>query len=223
MTLNSCRSAEASVNHSLAGADRRGVVGDRARTGTAPTVDRGLAYDTPYDMEKAPSRSKRVVYRVGRRWHGVFANPARASLAHRIWRRTKITKTSCWLWMGAVNSRGYGQIGVREGARKTVSRSTHREIAKACLGDIPDGMMVCHTCDVKACVNPSHLYIGTALDNARDAVERGRAVNPLARVNAAKTHCKHGHAYTPENTYRRPDGSRICRTCSRQSAKAVHV
>lgn len=197
----------------------RGETGSRVGSETPGPIPKG---DRSSPEGSPDLRRRRRSYRVGRRWPGVFANPALAPLAHRVWRRTRVSARGCWVWLGATNSRGYGQIGVRErGGEKTVSRSTHREVAKACLGEIPDGMMVCHTCDVKACCNPSHLYIGTAHDNARDAVRRGRAVNPLAIANAAKTHCPHGHAYTPENTYRPPSGYRICRTCTGHSAKAV--
>lgn len=122
--------------------------------------------------------------------------------------------TGCWLWQGATNSNGYGQIGIFNGVRG-VSTSVHRLVAMLVYGAIPDGRMVCHTCDVRSCCNPEHLYIGTATDNAQDAVARGRAVNTLATRNASKTHCPEGHPYSAENMRVCLRGYRVCRTCER--------
>lgn len=91
----------------------------------------------------------------------------------------------------------------------------HRVVAESCLGPIPSDRMVCHHCDVRDCVNPAHLYIGTAVDNARDKRERGRAVNILASQNAAKTHCPNGHPYAGGNLMVLGNGNRRCRTCQR--------
>lgn len=121
--------------------------------------------------------------------------------------------SGCWLWKGAKNTKGYGQLGIYNGV-KSVSTSVHRLVAELVYGVIPYGCLVCHTCDVRGCCNPEHLYIGTALDNAQDAKARGRGVNPLAMRNASKTHCPQGHPYNEENTrIRKSDGGRLCRIC----------
>lgn len=93
------------------------------------------------------------------------------TLEAKFWAHTVIgDPDACWSWRGYVGERGYGQIshaGKAIGAHR-VSYTIHK-------GRITDAApFVCHTCDMRRCVNPNHLYAGTALDNARDALARGR-------------------------------------------------
>ena len=137
-----------------------------------------------------------------------------AALMDRIRERVAFSPSGCWIWQGTKNSQGYGQIKIRPGDQTVPrSRSVHRLVAAESYGAIPDGMMALHTCDVRACVNPAHLYLGTALDNARDCKERGRSVNTLTIRNASKTHCPQRHPYDAENTIVRKKGDRLCRIC----------
>lgn len=82
----------------------------------------------------------------------------------------KVTESGCWIWMLSVSHDGYGKMKFKY---KTLS--AHRASYMAYVGDIPKGMLVCHVCDVKTCVNPSHLFIGTYKDNTQDMIRKGRA------------------------------------------------
>lgn len=115
----------------------------------------------------------------------------------------KVNKTdSCWIWMASQNGHGYGQFRYRG-----MTRSAHRAAYELLVGPIPDGLDLDHICRVRNCVNPDHLEPVTHAENVR----RGNSGSKWA----AKTHCPHGHAYTPENTVHYPSGSRACRTCQR--------
>jgi hypothetical protein len=83
------------------------------------------------------------------------------------------TNGGCWLFTGATNGHGYGQYKNAEGKREMMHRISY-EIHN---GPIPDGLCVLHKCDVRACVNPCHLFLGDKRDNAIDAVRKGRWVN----------------------------------------------
>lgn len=84
---------------------------------------------------------------------------------------TKVRKTeSCWLWLGDVAKTGYGTLYVPN-PRST--QSAHRVAYTLLCGPVPSGKWVLHHCDVKLCVNPAHLYIGTVKENVRDAASRG--------------------------------------------------
>lgn len=94
------------------------------------------------------------------------------------WRRDPVKRlekntvkidSGCWEWQGAKTKFGYGQMVV-DGKVEIIPRFTYRMF----VGPIPEGMYVCHKCDNPSCWNPDHLYLGTAQDNARDRVERGR-------------------------------------------------
>ena len=81
----------------------------------------------------------------------------------------------CWIWIGCLSTAGYGKIGIGEG--KTVG--AHRIAYEISNGPIPIGKQINHTCDVRACVNPAHLYAGTAKDNTKDCMDRGRWRSPF--------------------------------------------
>jgi hypothetical protein len=85
-------------------------------------------------------------------------------------RAHKIDKTGeCWLWTGATDGDGYGKV--RQGERLF---SVHRLAYEQWVGPIPEGMVVCHTCDVTNCCNPAHLWLGTSAENTADKMAKGR-------------------------------------------------
>ena len=118
----------------------------------------------------------------------------------------KFTKTQgCWNWEASGHPKGYGQFWVN-GKYERANRAAYRLYK----GEIPEGLIVCHSCDNPKCVNPRHLWVGTNSDNQRDRVRKGR------HREANKTHCPSGHEYTEKNTKVAKNGWRQCRECNRK-------
>ncbi len=77
--------------------------------------------------------------------------------------------SGCWLWLRPVGSGGYGQIMLNG-----VTYRAHRLLYEIANGPIPAGLCVCHRCDVRSCVNPAHLFLGTYQDNKHDCMSKKR-------------------------------------------------
>ena len=117
----------------------------------------------------------------------------------------------CWVWTGPTNRKGYGWWsgnGTR-GLAHRLSLSMHDPLPS-------EALMACHHCDNPPCVNPAHLYWGTARDNADDMVERSRGRN----ANSLKTHCKNGHELIGDNLrVVGKDQRRQCRICDNERSR----
>lgn len=116
--------------------------------------------------------------------------------SERFW--AKVAKSEgCWIWTGAKIGRGYGNFSLTPG--HTVL--AHRWSFVNAGGVIPEGHQIDHLCLVKLCVKPDHLEAVTGAENMR-------------RMGSHVSTCKHGHEYTPENTYTYA-GRRSCQECRR--------
>ncbi len=112
--------------------------------------------------------------------------------------------SGCLLWTGTGNAFGYGLITVY---RRSIH--AHRAAYMCVHGAIPKGIVIRHKCDNPACCNVDHLEAGSARDNNRDTVKRGRHNNG----NKEKSHCKNGHLLVGNNVSITSSGGRRCVEC----------
>lgn len=137
----------------------------------------------------------------------------RKSIDERFWEKVdRQGPDDCWLWTAAgLTSRGYG---IFRANHKGIG--AHRWLYEQTYGPLPEGAVLHHRCETRACVNPAHLEPTTSRDN----VLRG---NGTSAANARKTHCKRGHPLSGDNLYIDATGRRHCRECRRAWGRAAAV
>lgn len=125
-------------------------------------------------------------------------------MSERLLSKIKKEDSGCWTWVGGklVKPTGsYGMLRVgRVGSQKY--KRAHRVSYEHFVGTIPDGLELDHLCHNTLCINPAHLEPVTHTENMR------------RRKDSGLPYCRHGHKWTPETTYYRPDnGRRECKLC----------
>lgn len=136
----------------------------------------------------------------------------RTPVIERVLRRCTTDENGCWIFQG-YRLKGYGQVTLSAEEGRAL---THHVTYEHFIGPVPDGLELDHLCRTPACCNPWHLDPVTRAENNRRAEPYGLR----AKAFRAKTHCRNGHEYTPENTHIRPDGRRRCRACNAAWARA---
>jgi hypothetical protein len=118
------------------------------------------------------------------------------------WNRVQ-RSDGCWLWTGKISRNGYGRYNFSQAPRYALAHRTSYEWAHQC--SILPGFQIHHLCNVRHCVNPSHLEIVH--------------ISEHPRYNSSVTYCKRGHPFDDVNTYvyyRQGRPARSCRTCRRR-------
>jgi hypothetical protein len=148
---------------------------------------RGVSMDNRPESENTWTVKVCPTHRVGRRKN-------KSALSRRELSRKSIARfhdkyersEGCWPWQAAAVPRGYGMVNLgRDHRGKQHTEFAHRVAYVIAKGDIPAGQVVMHACDNTACVNPSHLSLGTQGDNVRDCFAKGRHPKTRNRRKAA--------------------------------------
>jgi len=133
----------------------------------------------------------------------------KATPQERYWAKVDKRADGCWVWNAARDRHGYGVFQLERRAR--IAHQVSYEWTK---GARTPGLHIDHLCRNRACVNPDHLEQVTARENQM------RSPIAVTAVNAMRTVCKSGHAFTEENTMYRKSGGRACRECARAANRA---
>lgn len=156
-------------------------------------------------MSDATLSPEEVVSKPQKRKRGLSDADYADSWMQRVLANVKQDENGCWIWQGQRANNGYGSTNYR-GKTKILHRMMYKVFHQR---DLRDNEYVCHSCDVKLCCNPMHLWIGSNSDNVKDSARKGR------HAEVKVTHCPRNHPYDAENTYITPRGLRNCKLCAR--------
>lgn len=136
-------------------------------------------------------------------------------VVERIRARCIVNERGCWVWQGfkrqSRNSRSwYGMTNYRD-----KNDTVHRIMISVTQRPVGFREVVMHLCDNSLCANPEHLAFGTIQENLKDAAAKGSYRYHKSHYHA----CKHGHEFTPENTWVCRRGFRNCRECQRRNQR----
>lgn len=123
----------------------------------------------PAAQQQTKRQAKRLAVRI------IPAYSKHLTLEERFW--GKVVKTAdCWIWVSTLSPKGYGVFNLDQSKRRCGPSQirAHRMSYILAKGAIPDGLLVCHSCDNPRCVRPEHLFIGTNKDNMDDRNNKGR-------------------------------------------------
>ena len=123
--------------------------------------------------------------------------------------KCEFNEQGCWVYRGYVHPSGYALVSYR-GQQKRL----HKLMYVLRHGvDVPPSWDVCHTCDIRNCINPLHLFAGHRMLNMQDMKAKGRCSKQKI------THCPKGHPYEGDNLMLLPNGWRHCRTCHNERSR----